>query len=250
MVENPVRITFVGNEGVVVATDAGTVAIDALFGRGAASFTITPGAVIEAMEAARAPFDNIDIVLATHYHPDHFDARSVERHLTASTGTRLVTTEQAAALFEEKSEAFASLSDRIFTVEAADGVRESLTIGDIRVDSFGLSHGRVNFAHVQQAGFIVHAGGKTVVHLGDGIIDERSLAGAGLFDEPIDAAFLPFWYFTYPVGQRLLESRFRTGRLFAVHIPPARGAVIEREIASAFPHATALVRAMAQYSIE
>ncbi|MCH7549113.1 MAG: hypothetical protein IH969_06205 [Candidatus Krumholzibacteriota bacterium] len=79
---------------------------------------------------------------------------------------------------------------------------------------------------------------------------QRTLESAGTFDEPIDIAFLPFWYFTHPVGQRLLESRLRSARLFALHVPRAQQAKIKAAVATSFPGATPLLRAMAQYSIE
>lgn len=250
MTRQPAHITFIGNEGVVVTTSGGTFAIDALFGDGAAAYTSTPPAVIDAVEAARPPFEGIEVLLATHHHPDHFDPRAVARHLTANPRTRLVTTNQAIALLEERSEAFVSLADRIYAMPAADGVRESISLGGIRIDGFGLSHGRVNFGGVQHLGFVVYAGGLSFVHLGDGIIDRRALTAAGVLDEEVDAAILPFWFLTYPFGRRLMRERFRPRRVFAAHIAPQRQAELEREIASALPSATPLVRPMASFAVE
>jgi L-ascorbate metabolism protein UlaG (beta-lactamase superfamily) len=107
------EVTFIGNEGVVVRTPGGTVAVDALFGHGAKDFTFAPDAVIDAVEAGRSPFDAIDAVLATHFHPDHFNPRSVGRHLRARTKTRFISTPQACALLDRKDPAFEEMSPRV-----------------------------------------------------------------------------------------------------------------------------------------
>ena len=243
------QVTFVGNEGVVVATPGGTVAIDALFGHGAMDFTFAPDAVIDAVEAARSPFDTIDAVLATHFHPDHFNPRSVGRHLRARPGTRFVSTPQACALLDRKDPSFEEMSPRVTAVYPPEGKRRSVLVGGIRIDAFRLSHGRVNFGSVEQVGFVVYAGGVSVLHLGDGIIDERTLDAVGVLDEQLDAAFLPFWYLTHDYGKRLMENRLRPKQVFAVHIPPPRQALIESEVSAFMPAAIALVRPMATYRI-
>jgi len=243
------EVTFVGNEGVVVATAAGGVAIDALFGHGAEAYSFAPDAVIDAIEAARSPFDKIEVVLATHFHPDHFNPRSVGRHLRARPKTRFISTPQACALLDRNDPAFAEMSPRVTAVYPPQGRRRTVLAGSIRVDAFRLSHGRVNFGNVEQVGFMVYAGGASFLHLGDGIIDERTLDGVGVLDERIDAAFLPFWYLTHEYGKRLLEKRLHPRLVFAVHIPPPDQAGIESQIAGFMPDAVVLGRPMATYTI-
>jgi L-ascorbate metabolism protein UlaG (beta-lactamase superfamily) len=250
MTRKPAEITFIGNEGVVIATPSATVAIDALFGHGAHSFTITPDAVIDAIEAARPPFDSIDLILATHFHPDHFNPRAVARHLESNERARLVTTGQAVDLLERRAGAFHSISDRVYAARAEEGVVDTLELGGVRVEAFGLSHGKVNYADVEHLGFRVSAGGFQILHLGDGIIDTRALTGAGVLDTPLDMAFLPFWYLTYPVGAALVRNRLCASRVFAVHIPPHRHVEIETVLSADHPDSVAMTRAMTVYRVE
>jgi len=246
----PAQITFIGNEGVVVAASGVSVALDAIFGHGAHSFTITPDAVIDAIEAARAPFDGIDLILATHFHPDHFDPRAVARHLENNERTRLVTTRQAADLLERRAGAFHQISDRVYAARAEDGVVDTIELGGVRVEAFGLSHGKVNYADVEHLGLRVSVGGYQLLHLGDGIIDEKALSAAGVLDTPFDMAFLPFWYLTYPIGAALVRSRLQARRIFAVHIPPHRQVEIETVISADHAGVVAMTRSMAEYQVD
>jgi L-ascorbate metabolism protein UlaG (beta-lactamase superfamily) len=243
------EVIFIGNEGVVVSTPVGGVAIDALFGRGAGEYTSTPDGLIDAVEAARAPFDRIDALLATHFHPDHFDQRAVARYLCARRQTRLISTPQACAMIDRNDPSWDEIAPRVTATFPPAGKRRTILVAGIRVDVFRISHGRVNFGNVEQVGFVVYAGGLSFLHLGDGIIDEKGLDAVGVLEERIDAAFLPFWYLTHEYGKRLMESRLKPRRVFAVHIPPSEQAAIESAIAGFMPDATALVRPMATYTI-
>jgi hypothetical protein len=97
---------------------------------------------------------------------------------------------------------------------------------------------------------IVSLEGATVVHLGDGIIAEKSLREAGVLDASIDIGFFPFWFLTYPFGRRLIEGGFRPRHLFAVHIPPAHEVRLVREIGEFDPRAVPLVAPMEQHTVE
>jgi len=246
----PIHLTYVGNTGIVAGSGGDTVAVDALFGEGAAPFAETPSAAREALETARGPFARVDILLATHHHPDHFDPRAVGRHLSHNATARLVTTPQAAQLLEAHArDGYPGLAPRVHTLAPPEGQRESCTICALRVEAFGLSHGRVHYGDVQHLGFVVHLGGRTVVHLGDGIIDRRALEAAGLLGGTVDVAVLPFWYFTYPLGRRLLVEDMRPRAAFAVHMPLARRAGLARAVAGSVDWAVPLVREMSTHEI-
>jgi len=243
------EVVFIGNEGVLARSGTKAVMIDALFGDGAAPYTTTSQEVIDAVETGRDRFGGVHLILATHYHPDHFNPHSVVRYLDGNPDSHFLSTPQAAALIEKKHSDFAAIRHRIHSVNPAEGVAESTTIGAITVHAFGLSHGKVNYGNVQHLGFLVDLGSEKLLHLGDGIIDKKSLAAAGVFDVEIDACFLPFWYFTYPVGARVVESSLRSRQLFAVHIPPPQRAEIEAAVQDAFPHVISLVTPLSTHQV-
>src|SRR5262245_25828774 len=85
---NSLEVTYLANEGFMIAGGGRKLLIDALFREGVEGYaTITP-ATRELLEQARSPFDGVDAVFAAHFHDDHFDAEAVLAHLTHNLNTR------------------------------------------------------------------------------------------------------------------------------------------------------------------
>ncbi|HEX5133465.1 MAG TPA: MBL fold metallo-hydrolase [Candidatus Krumholzibacteria bacterium] len=241
------RLRYLGCEGVLVRGSGQAVLIDGLFGAEAAPFGMPPDADLDALRHAKPPYAGVDVVLATHNHEDHFAPAAVASYLEASPTTRFVSTPQAVE--QLLAAAGPSVADRVHAVVPREGERQIMDVNGIRVESFGLSHGKVNYADVEQLGLIVRLGGMSLMHLGDGIIDEKSMRAAGVLDETIDVGVLPFWFLTYPFGKRLVQRGFRPRALFAVHVRVAERDEIVREIES-WIVATPLIEPLARYRVD
>jgi len=242
----PLELTYLGCEGVLVRGRAGSVLIDGLFSNEAAPFGIPDAGVLETLRRARPPFDSVDVILATHHHADHFDAGAVATYLGANPRTRFVSTSQAVAeLRAATGDAFAG---RIHALAATEGVVDGVDVGDIRVDGFGLSHGKVHYAGVEHLGLLVTLDGRRVLHLGDGIIAEKSLRSAGVIDAAIDVGVVPFWFLTHPFGRRLAERGFRPRVSFAVHIRVTEREQVVREVEQ-WPNAVAFTEPLSRFDV-
>lgn len=230
----------------MVRSASGSVLIDGLYGAEAQGYHTPPAAQLASLRAARAPFDRVDLVLATHFHEDHFDADAVAEFLRASEQTWFMSTPQAVELLLARAP---ELAHRAVALQAPEGVRVGRDFGAIRVEAFGLSHGQVNYAGVQHLGLVVTLDGRQIVHLGDGIIDEKALRRAGLIDAAVDVGVLPFWFLTYPFGKRLVAHAFRPRAVFAGHIRVHEREQVVDEIAS-WIDAVPLVDLLAVYDID
>lgn len=243
----PLQLTYLGCEGVLIRSAAGTVLIDGLFGNEAAPFGVPPQDVLDTLRHALPPFDGVDVVIATHYHDDHFDPAAVADYLGASRRTRFVSTPQAVGKFIDA--AGPAFADRAHAVPPVEGAREIIEVNGITVECFGLSHGRVNYADVEHLGVIVRLGDRSILHLGDGIIDEKSLRAAGVLDEVSDVGVVPFWFLTYPFGKRLMQGGLKPRATFAVHIRVSEREQMVNEIAS-WSSAVPLVEPLSRYRVE
>lgn len=242
----PLQLTYLGCEGVLLRSAAGSVLIDGLFGEEAAPFAMPPAADRDALRHARPPFDGVDVVIATHYHGDHFDPAAVADHLRASRRTRFLSTPQAVGRFIDA--AGPAFADRVQALPPVEGVREAVEVNGIRVEYFGLSHGKVNYADVENLGVLVRLGDRSILHLGDGIIDEKALRAAGVPGEAADVGVLPYWFLTYPFGKRLLQQSLQPRATFAVHIRVGEREQIVNEIAS-WSSAVPLTEPMSRHRI-
>lgn len=239
-------LTYVGCEGVLVRSDSGSVLIDGLYGEEAAPFGVPDASVLDRLRDAKPPFDHIDVILATHFHGDHFDPTAVARHLRANPNAHFISTTQATVQVMEATHGL--LGHRVHGIQADEGVIVQRDVGSVHVEAFGLSHGKVHYADVQHLGFLVSMGAHSLIHLGDGIIDEKALRAAGAMDRDIDVGVLPFWFLTYPFGKRLVSGSFRPRALFAVHVRVNEREKVSGEITS-WIDATPLLVPMEQYEI-
>ena len=74
----PIRVTLLANAGVLIRYRDTALLLDGLFGRKDNPFSLLPPGCREAMLRAEPPFERLDYLLFTHYHPDHFDPEMVQ----------------------------------------------------------------------------------------------------------------------------------------------------------------------------
>ena len=73
----PIRVTLLANAGVLIRYRDTALLLDGLFGRKDNPFSLLPPGCREAMLRGEPPFERLDYLLFTHYHPDHFDPEMV-----------------------------------------------------------------------------------------------------------------------------------------------------------------------------
>jgi L-ascorbate metabolism protein UlaG (beta-lactamase superfamily) len=191
--EAQLTVTYVANEGFLLEGGGQKILVDALTGRGISPYPTAPEEMRSKLDEARPPFDGVDLVLATHFHADHFDAEAVTRHLRANPEARFVSTPQAVGRLRGLLGADSPLLDRLEAVMPAEGERETVRYRGMEVQVLNLHHGRDRRPPVQNLGFLVRMGGVTWLHAGDTEVDESDVRPYGLPDEQIDVAFLPTW---------------------------------------------------------
>src|SRR5215207_7881776 len=76
-----VEITYIANEGVLIRSGDKQVLIDGLHREYGPEYAFLPDAQRVQIETAKAPFNEIDLILVSHRHLDHFHPESVGLHL-------------------------------------------------------------------------------------------------------------------------------------------------------------------------
>ena len=130
---NEVRVTFVGNAGFLITVNDKKILIDALFS-GFPGDYILPREIQDKLALGLPPFDNIDLVLATHSHGDHFDASLVRRFLSNNPAAVFASTPQATALLND-------FSNRVIAFAPAKNKTAPAEIQGVHVEAVYLSHG-------------------------------------------------------------------------------------------------------------
>jgi L-ascorbate metabolism protein UlaG (beta-lactamase superfamily) len=206
------RVTFVGNAGFLVETGGKRILVDGFF-KGVPDEYLLPQAVQDALTGARPPFNDIDLLLVTHNHGDHFDAGMVRQHLKNDSRARLASTAQVTAQLTE-------FGDRILTMAAAAGKPVQSDIAGIAVKAIYMSHGRVPAGEVETVNnaYLVTVADTTFFHTGDidlSLVDTSRPLSPG---KRIDLAFLAHFFLDgNPMAGKFIKEWVNGRYLLPIH---------------------------------
>jgi L-ascorbate metabolism protein UlaG (beta-lactamase superfamily) len=192
-------VEYLANEGVLVTGGDIAVVIDGLFGDGLPEYPVVPTVTRDSLEAALGRFGDIDLVLVTHRHDDHFDPAAVSRHLEANPEAVLIAPGDAAAAFApDRLERY---GERVQSLDLLPGSYVRLDMGGFAVEALGLAH-----AEIGHVGYRIELPGLTVLHLGDAAPAPADLA-AFLEGRPApEMALVPYWVLSGTGGPAIVEA--------------------------------------------
>jgi L-ascorbate metabolism protein UlaG (beta-lactamase superfamily) len=173
-----------------------------------------PREPIEPIIASHPPFDNVDLILATHEHSDHFDPELVSLYLKNNPDTRFASNSNCV---EEILGIDRSLGSRLTTIELSRGDSLNLTINNIDIEAIYLSHG---IAGIVNIGFIITINNVILFHTGDmnpTAVRVFELEAYGLPEKQIDVAFIPYYLFSNEKYQSHILEGIQATYLIPMH---------------------------------
>lgn len=237
-----VEITYLGNEGVLLRSGTSAVLIDALHGP-YLGYAAAPPEVLEAVVKGRPPYQDVQLILVSHVHNDHFDSRLVASHLLNNRKAVLASSGRIATAVRAFIPDVPANKDRVKTIELQPGAARAHSFGGVDVEFLALPHdGPRPWQELQNLGHIVSIGGLKILHVGDAKMDPSWFGAFRLPQRDIDVALLPGWYLSSPEGQRLTREQIRPRHVVAVHVKEESAADARSEIQAAFPEAAVPVK--------
>ncbi|UCH85075.1 MAG: MBL fold metallo-hydrolase [Candidatus Latescibacterota bacterium] len=245
-----VEITYVANEGFLIASGSSKVLIDALFSEGFGRYLTPSLSTSRKLTNASSPFDGVDVILVTHAHDDHFDPGMVVTHLTHNPGAICLAPQQAVDKMVEKK-GFEAVASRVQVTTPEPGQAVDRSIGDIDIRIFGIPHavymenGVNRHRNVQNVGYVISVGGITVCHTGDAVFDfdHAYIEATGIDEKHIDVLFIE--YFDMGEGtQHLVKDVFKPKHVIAMHIPPSEVGKMAEKFPSVYPGGVVFEKSM------
>jgi L-ascorbate metabolism protein UlaG (beta-lactamase superfamily) len=216
--EGLVSVRKVSVPGYFVRAGEGAILLDGLTGSREGPDEET----LELLETGSAPFQDVDLILVTHRHRDHFEAESVARHMAHNPHGVVVTGQVVAALLAEHQD-FGEFSDRVVVVDPGPEEIVEEWINGFRVKIFRVSHGEpANDFSLDNLAMMVDLGGTKVFTTGDIVPPGQTgiFRRAALQEESIDFAFLPFTMFAeefQPEAAAIIDDLIRPRHIVATH---------------------------------
>jgi len=244
--ESGVTITYLANEGIMISFGQKHVLVDALFRSRIPGYDHNDPDIQTKLESAQSPFDNINAILMTHYHADHFSVDAVTQHLLHNKNTVLVTSEQVAEQMQANSDAYEKVKSQIHPHDPTADATSIDEASGVRIEVVKLSHGGGRFAETRNMGFIIHMGGKRILHVGDSQISKACFEPLKKFAQGVDVACIPHWMLESKRGAAFIRDEVQPKHIVAFHIMPEQAQAVTARILANLPDATIFTKKMTQ----
>lgn len=215
--KSPTEIYYIANEGVFVIADGKKVLVDALFRQGVEGYDVVPSELRKKIEQAEQPFDKVDLVLASHYHADHFDPIAVSTHLSNNSSTLFVSTNQSVEKLKTVKEFWGKIEKQARAIVPKEGTWETIIHNGIKLQIIYLHHGRSR--PIENLGLIFHLDGKKFLHIGDTEANADDFKQYNLAEEKIDVAFVPYWFLYGENSKKTVRENIKAKYVVPIHMP-------------------------------
>jgi L-ascorbate metabolism protein UlaG (beta-lactamase superfamily) len=199
----PLRLTYIANEGVMVATGSHRILIDALFDAPNPVYAAPPPELLEKMTSGDAPFEDIDLCLVTHNHPDHFRASVVEHFLLGNPRAVMIAPLDVVEVMRDSAEHWPEFRDRVVPIDLLVGERSTQLHAGMRVHAFRTLHSGAR-ASPMNVMYLVEMDDWNVFHEGDSNSDPDSFLGVAEEGRMIDLALVHYWFPFEDAGRQML----------------------------------------------
>ena len=214
---------YLGNEAVLIESGGVKVLFDPFFHKDFGFYQRVPEALRKKIFSAEPPYDNVNLIVISHAHEDHFSATDVLRYMNTYSTVALVAPKQAIDKLLAKNGAKA-LEPRLHPIALAFGDQpvvievSGATIEAVRIPHAGWP-GRADVENLVYR--VTTEASATVMHMGDADAQlEHYRPYAAHWDKKItDMGFPPYWFLHGAEGRYILQDTLNIKHAVGVHVP-------------------------------
>jgi L-ascorbate metabolism protein UlaG (beta-lactamase superfamily) len=243
--ETALEITYISNEGFLIVTGDDKILIDGLLEAGGGMVSTTTA---RETRYARPPFDDVDLVLVTHSHVDHFDPLAVGTHLENNLQAAFVSTEDVVSRLQTSYSGFGAFQDRVTSIELGRGESTQLVAGGIDLEIIDVPHSRT-----PNLGFLITIGGFKLLHLGDPDVDPStasSLQPYELSSKEIDVLFIPWHFLADRKLHSVITETIQPAHTIPMHYTPRQALATIRRFRDQFPDAVVFEEELQTWTLD
>lgn len=229
------HVTWISNAGFLISTGKHKVLADPLFGIQDETGK-EKDSLQSRFESAQDPFDQISLILITHYHGDHLAPIPVGKFLTQSPRTVLFGSRRTALQYEMMSLPgfWEQTKHQITAVTPNLFSPMNIITAGIKTSALHCLHEveTPDNAEAENLAYLFEIDGWRVLHVGD-IESRRSrpedFSSFGpLTEKGVDLVFLPAGFLDNPLGADIIRNVFRPRYVVLMHYGPGMAASLKK----------------------
>ena len=209
---------YVANAGMLVSIEGASFLIDAPTRDGITPYETSPADERTRLEEAKPPYDDVDAILVTHWHEDHFSPEAVAAHLGRNPRAVFISSPEVVTRLRAARPDLAA--NRIRAVLPPPGQSEEVTVGGVTVRVLRIRHNPTRRLPEQHVGFLIGTRA-TVLHVGDGDPAPDNFTLLRTLPQ-VDTALLPFWYVLDEANRRFVATSIAPRRIVGMHLATCR----------------------------
>ena len=218
------QVHHIGNAGLLIQQGTTKILFDPLYRNGYNNYHLVPEAVKADVLAGAAPFNDINAILISHAHGDHFDAEDIVSFHQGNPDALIIAPAQAIEAIEETGKVTDNLRARFVPMGLEYGqdplkvAFEGLSVEAVRIPHAG-GPGRRGIENLVYR--VTLEGAATVMHMGDAdpALEHFAPYEAHWQTRKTDTAFPPYWFFLSAEGIQIVDDVLNTGDTIGVHVP-------------------------------
>jgi L-ascorbate metabolism protein UlaG (beta-lactamase superfamily) len=217
MTEQPDKVTYISNAGVMVELDGRKILIDSISGSTIPYYRSPSAATRKRMILGLPPFDNIACLLITHHHSDHFDPEGAACFVRHRRDAPVIATREVVSQIYSR---LGSMEKRsLIPVETPAGVFQEISVNGMKIQAVAMRHDGEQYRDVPNLAYLIEAAGKTILHVGDAKPVPENYRHLNLVARNINLLLAPFPYIGLPQGRRVIAEYVKPRKIAVIHLP-------------------------------
>lgn len=213
----PISVTLLANAGVCIGYRGMTLLLDGIFGREGNPFSPLPADCRQKMCRGEPPFEKLDCLLFTHFHPDHFSPEMTMQIVGSRPVRALFFPEDEAEPVQELAY-FLRRRDIPFVQLSHTTDHTVWRLGEhIRLQAFRTQHLGQEFYEVPHVCYRISFDGREVLFTADTDYLHETLAQ--ISGTALEAAFVNPLFFQALFDKRLFHGALEAKYICVYHIP-------------------------------
>lgn len=239
--DHPLTLMYIANEGVLVATGPHRILIDALFDAPNSEYAAPAPDLLDRLIGGEAPFHDVELLLVTHNHPDHFRVSVVDRFLLGHSQTVLIAPVDVVQALRDSANHWTAYQGRVRPLDLGVGERATQQYSGGHVTALRTLHSGARESPMNLM-YLVETDGWIVFHEGDPDSDAEVFRGVEENGKPIDLALVHYWYPFNPIGRRILDEFLMPRHVALMHLPVSQSLISAEMFAGLDDRFTLLAR--------